>query len=300
MTPTSAGTAQAPAARSRPRPGAGARLWQWVTGGPGIERSLRRRAALVRLGVLAVFVVVWQVAATLGLIDPLFVATPVRVAAAWVDLATSAQAWGAFEQTVQELLTAFVLGTAAGLGFGVLVSLSRPLRDAYLGPVVFMLSVPKSVFVPFFVLLFGLGRVSASIFGAFSAFFYVAVNFVGGIDLVEDRHRQVARAFGANRRFMFTDVTLPGSLPGLFAALWQGVKHGFGGVLIAELWASHGGIGQLIETYTSLFRAGHVLAITLTVALLAILMGSLWTRLEQRVDWRKSETSATGAGATNG
>lgn len=235
----------------------------------------------------------WQVAAGLGLIDPVFVSTPVRVAAAWIGLARSPDAWAAFGQTGVELLSAFAVGTAAGIAFGVLVSLSRPLRDAYLGPCVFMLSVPKSIFVPFFVLALGIGQVSASAFGAFSAFFYVAVNLIGGADLVEQRHVQVARAFGASDRYVLTDVVLPASLPGLFAALWQGVKHGFGGVIIAELWASQGGIGQQITMYTSLFRSDDVLAITLTVTLFAILIGSLWTRLERRVDWRRTELRST-------
>lgn len=276
------------------------RIRRSVAGGSSAERSLHRRAFLARLGFIAGVIVFWQIAATLQWIDPLFVATPLRVAAAWVDLATDPQVWGNFGQTALELLTAFAVGTSAGVLFGVLVSMSRPLRDAYLGPVVFMLSVPKSVFVPFFILMFGLGQVSASVFGAFSAFFYVAVNLVGGIDLVEDRHKQIARAFGANRRQVLLDVTLPASLPGLFAALWQGVKHGFGGVLIAELWASRGGIGDLIRLYSSLFRSGHVLAITLAVAILAILLGTIWTDLERRVDWRRTESAATTAVGTGG
>ncbi len=275
-------TAEATGARNR------SLRWILASDGPN-ERSLQRRAALIRAAAVLAFLAAWQLTASAGLVDPLFVSTPARVAGAMVDLARSPGWWDAFGQTLSELLTAFVVGTLGGVAVGGAMALSRPLRDAYLGPIEFMLSVPKSVFVPFFILLFGLGMISAAAFGAFSAFFYVVVNLMGGIDLVEDHQRRVAYAYGAGRLQVLTDVVLPASLPGLFAALWQGVKHAFGGVLIAELWASRGGIGQLIELYTSQFRAGHVLAITLVVALLAILMGSLWTRMERAVDWRRFE-----------
>lgn len=257
--------------------------------------SLRQRSAMGRLVVVVLFLAVWQVAAQSGMVDPLYVATPLAVARAMVDLAGDATTWAAFGQTGIELLTAFVVGTGVGLAFGAVLGLSKTLRAAYVAPLMFLLSVPKSVFVPVFVLLFGIGRTSASAFGAFSAFFYVVINLVGGVDLVEDRHRRVARAFAASRWATVTQVVVPASLPGVFAALWQGVKHAFGGVLIAELWASRGGIGQLIVLYTSNFKADHVLAITLVVAVVAVVAGSLWSRLEKRMDWRSREFARTGA-----
>lgn len=275
----------------RLRRDAGALALPSVTGG----WSLRRQGALGRLAVVLLVLLVWQLAAQTGLVDPLYVATPIAVAKAMVDLAGDGSTWVAFGQTGSELLTAFVVGTGVGLAFGALLGLSKTLRAAYVAPALFLLSVPKSVFVPVFVLLFGIGRTSASAFGAFSAFFYVVINLVGGVDLVEDRHRQVARAFAASRWETVTQVVVPASLPGVFAALWQGVKHAFGGVLIAELWASRGGIGQLIVLYTSNFKADHVLAITLVVAVVAVAAGSLWSRLEKRMDWRSREFARTGA-----
>jgi ABC-type nitrate/sulfonate/bicarbonate transport system permease component len=249
---------------------------------------------LIRLAVVIVFLAAWQILAGTGVIDKLYVSTPIDVVRAMGDLASDPGTWVAFGQTGQELGLAFVYGTVAGFAVGVGLGLSGVLRRAYLGPLVFMLSVPKSVFVPIFVLIFGLGRTSATSFGAFSAFFYVVVTLVGGIGLVEDRHIQVARAYGAGPIARIRHVVLPGSLPGIYAALWQGVKHAFGGVLIAELWASQGGIGQLIVLYTSNLQSDHVLAITLVVALIAILLGSLWSRLERRMDWRREVNRPVG------
>lgn len=57
------------------------------------------------------------------------------------------------------------------------------------------------------------------------------VNVVGGVDLVEPKHRRVAHAFGASRWATFRGGIAPAALPGIFAALWYGIKQAFLGVL---------------------------------------------------------------------
>lgn len=249
--------------------------------------GLAKRPAVIRFALVFGFLAIWQALSQTEVIDSMYVSTPIDVAKAMGDLATQQSTWSAFQQTGIELLSAFFYGTVAGFIVGGAIGMSKVLRAAYLGPILFVLSIPKSVFVPIFVLILGLGRTSASAFGAFSAFFYVVVSLIGGIDLVEDRHLRVARAFGAGTKDRIAHVVIPASLPGVYAALWQGVKHAFGGVLIAELWASQGGIGQLVVLYSSTFKADHVLALTLTVAVVAIVLGSIWTGLERRMDWRQ-------------
>ena len=169
-------------------------------------------------------------------------------------------------------------------------------RDAFYGPALFLLSVPKSIFIPVFMVFFGINIQTAIYYGAFSGFVYVLVNVVGGFDLVEERHVKVAHAYRANLRYRITDVVLPASLPGVFTGIWYGIKQGLQGVLIFELFVSVGGLGELITFYTNALRADRVFALILGVSLVAILAGSGWTALEKRLSrWRP--TSADGATA---
>lgn len=274
--------------------------WLEKVAGRPLVRSTRAKALIVRSFALLGALVAWEVAARAHWIDPFFVSTPSAVLRAMVDLGADPVARNALQETGLVLGAAFVIGTAAGILVGVALGLSKLLREAYLKPVLFLLSTPKSVFLPIIIILLGIGNVSSAAFGAFSAFFYVVVNVIGGVGLVEERHRRVAKAFRAGRWQTFTEVIAPAALPGLFAALWHGVKHAFVGVMIAELFASTEGIGYLIRVYTTNFDTAHLLAVVLLVSLAAIAAGSLWNQVEARMTrWRGSGhgTSLQEAGA---
>jgi ABC-type nitrate/sulfonate/bicarbonate transport system permease component len=269
------------------------------SGRPAAQK-LAVRASLIRTLIIVGIVVIWDLVVRVGLVDRLFLTGPLDVVKAVGALAADPAARAAFGSTGVSIVVAFIVGTTAGMVAGALLGASKLLRAAYLSPLLFVLSTPKSIFMPIFVLIFGISGTSAAAFGAFEAFFYVIVNVLGGIELVEDRHLRVARAFRAGRFHKYVDVIGPAALPGLFAALWYGVKHAFLGVLIAQLWASRGGIGDLIRTYSATLRTDYVLAVVLVITLASIFAGAMWTRVEERLNkWRGSRgvSVATGIAA---
>jgi ABC-type nitrate/sulfonate/bicarbonate transport system permease component len=246
-----------------------------------------RTAVILRTLILVGLVGLWALAVHWRWVDPHFVPSPWSVVTAAVDLVQDPAALEAFRQTGASILAAFVIGCSAGILAACVIAASPLLREALSAPISFVLSTPKSIFLPVFTLIFGLGGASAAAFGAFESFFYVVINVLGGLALVEERHLRVARAFGAKRTHRYVDVILPSALPGIFAALWYGIKHAFLGVMIAQLWASDGGIGPLMRTYSSALRTDYVLAIVLLITLVAVIAGIAWSAAEQRLSrWR--------------
>jgi ABC-type nitrate/sulfonate/bicarbonate transport system permease component len=259
-------------------------------------QRLADKALVTRVLVLAVCVAIWDLVVRVGLVDPLFLAPPGKVVLAVGDLFSQSSVITAFAQTGQSILIAFVIGAGAGMVIACLMGASETVRTAYLTPMTFILSTPKSIFLPVCTLIFGISGTSAAAFGAFEAFFYVVVNVLGGLELVDDRHVRVARAFRASRRHLYADVIVPSALPGIFAALWYGIKHAFLGVMIAQLWASQGGIGSLIRNYSAQLKTQYVLAIVLVITVVAVFAGAMWTLVETRMNrWRGAGAGATAA-----
>ena len=60
-----------------------------------------------------------------------------------------------------------------------------------------MFAVPLIVFLPLFILFFGIGMESEIAFGATYAFFPIVLNTIGGISQVDPRFVTVARSMGA-------------------------------------------------------------------------------------------------------
>lgn len=259
---------------------------QWLSD-DGVDRTMASRAFRIRVAAIAALLAGWQVGTGLGIIDPFYVSSPLEIGTAAASLLSDSEALRSLGQTARSVMFAFTIGTSFGIACGTILGLSQTLRKAYAAPLTTLLSVPKSIFLPLFILMFGIGPTASAAFGAFSAFFYVAVIMLGGVQMLELQHRRLATAYAAPRRLYFADIVVPVALPGVILALWHGLKRAFGGVMIAELFASRGGIGQLIRGYANSFQPDYVIAIVLLASTAAVLLGNVWTGLERRFSsWR--------------
>lgn len=251
-----------------------------------------RNALICRIAVVVVFLALWEVLSRLGIIDQSFASKPSSILRAIGELTTTGDVRTAIAQTLLALLVAFAGGTVTGVAVGLVLGLVPLLREAFLPVVMLLLGIPKSVFLPILVLFLGLGTAPGIAFGALLAFLYVTINVVGGVDLVEKKYYDVATAFGASAWRRFVDVILPAAAPGLFAGLWHGLRSGFNGVLIAQLFVSTVGIGNLVHIYANNFQTDRALALEVVIAVVVIVAGSGWSSIETRLTrWREGEVA---------
>lgn len=261
------------------------------TSGEGGGQSSRRRSlspAWITYGILVAVFIAWEAFAALGAVDPRFLPPPSRIAAGVVALGAEPAVRTALAETAYALIISFIIGAGIGLVVGMLLGLNRLLRDAFLPMVIQLLGIPKSVFLPLFILAFGLGHGPGIAFGVLLSSIQVIITVVGGIDSIDKVHYQMARAYGASGLSIFGHVVLPGAAPGIFAGLWHGLRNAFVGVVVAQLFVSSIGVGYLVRTYTATFRTADALALIFFVALVVILVGNAWGALERRLSrWRE-------------
>jgi len=274
-------------------------LQEAIQAKPSGGRIRRRRRSSptahrwVLLAVVIGLLVVWEIASRLEWVNPMFVSRPTEIVAALPDVFGDDNAVDALETTGQAIWWAVVYAVVAGIVGGYLIGSVQLLRDAFYGPLNFIMGIPKSIFIPIFLLVFGINTEASIYYGAFSGFIYVIINVVSGLDLVEERHMLVARAYSASWWHRVRDIVLPASTPGVFAGIWYGIKNGLQGVLIFELFISVGGLGSLIKTYTNRLEIDRVFVVVLGVSLVAIVLGEIWSAIERRLSrWRPSATAA--------
>ena len=118
-------------------------------------------------------------------------------------------------------------------------------------------AVPLVVFLPLFILFFGIGVESKIAFGAAYAFFPIALNTIGGISQVDPRFVTVARSMGASERQLFRRVLLPAALPVIATGLRIGCTIGFLSILGSEMIAGLRGLGSRIVTLAEGMNTGR-------------------------------------------
>ncbi len=255
--------------------------------------SLDAKARIIQAAILVIVLLVWQIASMTGLLDQDLMPSPVDLVANAVQLFGAGETWSAIGKSGLAIVFAFIFGTGIGIVGGFVFGLVPALKDAFFPVVLFFMSTPKSIFIPIFLLIFGLSSTTPIAYASFATFFYVCVNVVGGVGLVQQKHLRVVDAYRGKWWQRIADVILPASTPGVFAAIWYGIKHSVFEVLVIELYISTGGIGSLIQQFSSSFQPGKVLALVLFVVIISVLLGTLWNRLETRLDrWRPEHGTA--------
>jgi ABC-type nitrate/sulfonate/bicarbonate transport system permease component len=257
-------------------------------------RSPIKSANLTITAILLVAIGLWESAVRLGILDKSFFPAPTEIISVVPGMFGQPMVTNALRNTGVAMLYTIVYGIGLGIILGYAMGFSRVLRDAFLGPVLFLLAAPKSIFIPIFLLIFGIHQRTAIMYGIFSGFMYVIVNIVAGFDLIEQRHLNIGRAFGAGRLSQIRHIIFPPSLPGLFTGIWYGLKNGVDGILILELFISVTGLGQLMNAYSNDLKTANVYAIIFFFTIVSILLGSCWSMIERRLTkWRPNAISSS-------
>jgi NitT/TauT family transport system permease protein len=178
---------------------------------------------------------------------------------------------------------ALALGVPCGLLMGVVRPVGRVARVYF----DLLIALPTAALVPLVILTFGISIVSSAVIVFVFSVPFIAMNAYGGVRDVPPRLYEMARAFDAPWRHVFTRVVLPGALPMILAGTRYGLSRAFVGLIIAELLLSPFGLGRLIMTARSMFEHDRMFATVLWTLLLAAGVLALLGRLETRLlRWR--------------
>jgi len=186
-----------------------------------------------------------------------------------------------------EVVLAFVIAVPAGIAAGFAIAESRYWGEV-LKPIVFLVfSIPKTVFLPMFILAFGITFGQKVAFGVFSTVFIVLISSFAAIEAVKSDHVRVARAYGASGLQIAMRVYLPAMAPILLEAVRIAMIFNLTGVLLAEMYASRAGLGQLIANWGENFMLKELLAGILLISAMAVLFNEAVRWFEARCEhWR--------------
>ena len=185
--------------------------------------------------------------------------------------------------TLQGLAMAFLLSTAVGLVGGVFLGLRGDWGGA-LAPVLYALySMPKVALYPIFLLVFGLELSSRVAFAWFHGVFPMLLLTMEGVREVDRVYLKVARAYRVPFWKQLRHVILPAAVPSIVVALRISFSLTFIGLIVGEMFSSHGGLGFELMRSMSLLQVNHLLALLILILFLALAPAFLFMAWERRV-----------------
>src|SRR5215475_4174766 len=123
---------------------------------------------LARFAITVALFALWELLSRTGLVNPRLLPSATDTLATLGDLLQRASVRNDLMVTATEVVVAFVIAVPFGCLIGYLIAEYRYFADVVKPLLFFAFSIPKSIFLPMFILVFGVGFAEKVGFGFFS------------------------------------------------------------------------------------------------------------------------------------
>ncbi len=252
--------------------------------GAGFAPKVGRFAGWIAL-VLAIGV--WQLAGSIGLVNSLFLPTPVATVRAIYQLALSGALWQHLSWSIMRIGSGWILGTLAGVIVGFAIGLSSLARGVGITFISALFPIPKIALLPLLILWLGIGEEPKIATIALGVFFSTAISVYSGVDAVPRNLIRMAQSFNVPFRSIVIRVIWPGALPSILAGFRITASIALLLVVSAEMIGAQFGIGAFVLQAGNLMQTDQLLAGVVILSLFGLAVGRLINWLEMRLlHWR--------------
>lgn len=247
------------------------------------QRFTENTTVLGLIGVV-IFLLIWELTAALGLLNPVFTSRPTVWGARLFELLTTPEL-GIYEHTMATLLVlgiGLLLAVVTGIPLGILTGWFKIMNRLSAPMVTVIYGVPYIALLPIIIIWFGIGDVSRILIVFWAAFFPILINTTAGVSNVDPGLVRVGRAFCASQWQLFRTVITPGSVPYVVAGLRLAIGRAIVAAIVAEFFMASRGLGYFINARSNaLDSASSFAGLVLLSALGLVLVGGV-ARFEGR------------------
>lgn len=202
--------------------------------------------ASTQLGILIGFLVLWETAARLRIIDPFFWSQPTKIWKTALIFFTTGSAFTDITHTFRSTILGFILGTAAGGMLGLSFWWSRNYALIVQPYVICLESMPKLALAPLVILVFGMGLASKVAIATALTLVVSTLTAYAGVQAVDKDQERLFYALGASRRQVFIKLVVPSCVPWIISILRVNIGLALTGAIVGEFIASQHGLGKTI------------------------------------------------------
>jgi len=246
----------------------------------GLKRE-KRVVLTWQIGIILLFVALWEIASRFYWIDPLIFSSPARIIESLVSQFANGSMFTHLSVTLFETILGFIIGTIGGIIIATaLWSSSRfsKIMDPYL---VVLNAMPKVALGPIIIVVLGPSYSSIIMMGFLISVIVTTLVVYSAFTGVDENYLKVLKSFGATRRQCFKEAVFPSAIPTMISTLKVNVGLSWVGVIVGEYLVSKEGLGYLIIYGFQVFDFTLVMSSLVIIAVLAAVMYKLVEKLEK-------------------
>jgi NitT/TauT family transport system permease protein len=246
---------------------------------------------LIGTYLIILFIAVWQVIPSLGLVNSTFVpafSTVIKEGAQMGVLKILAHVC----ISLKRIIVGFFYAAVVALPLGFILSGGLPRVSQFIRPLItFLQQIPPYILYPVFALLIGTGERSIEMVIFWSVFFPLLITTIAGVQTLDQKLLRAAKTMSCSGLRLFFKVILPGTLPSLLSGIRAGLTMAFLMLIGAEGMGADSGIGWLIINSQKLGWIPRVYFGALLACVVGFLLNLATGRIEKVfVDWKPAAT----------
>ncbi|MBQ7323081.1 MAG: ABC transporter permease [Clostridia bacterium] len=238
---------------------------------------------IARVAILGVFLLIWELSATLEWVNPFITSSPSRILTSIGDLYTNGTLFYHVGTTLGETLIGFALAVVLGYSIALLLWWNEPLRRILEPYFVVLNALPKIALGPLIIIWCGTGSASIILMTLLIGLIVAILNMLSGFMATDENKLLLMRSMGASKLCILTKLVIPSSLPNFIAMLKINVGMAWIGSIMGEYIVSKAGIGYLIVYGGQVFKLDLVMSAVFILCVLAAAMYALVALLERLV-----------------
>ena len=245
------------------------------------QKTNKMLVLALRISILAIFILSWEVLARLNIIDAFLMSMPSKIILTIKDLFLTGELLTHISTTLLETVLGFLIATVLGTLIALILWWSEFLRKVLEPYIVVLNSLPKIALGPIIIVWFGAGTKSIVFMAVIITIIVTIITMQNGFLATEKSKILLMNSLGATKMQTLLKLVLPASLPTFVSCLKINVGMAWIGSIMGEYLVSKQGIGYLIVYGGQVFRLDLVMASTVILCALAGVMYALIAILDR-------------------
>lgn len=208
----------------------------------------------------AVLLIIWQLSASLELINVVWFPAPLTIVMALYEMGESGELWEHIGVTAMRVYSGFLLGSLIGTVMGSITGYSRTSHRLFDPMLQALRNIPGLAWSPLYLLWFGIFEESKIALISTAVFFPVYLTLSAGITQVDRRYLEVGMIFEFDAKSQITRIIFPAAIPAWITGLRNGMGSGWTVAVAAELMGASSGLGFLMYDAQQVSRADIIIA----------------------------------------
>lgn len=232
---------------------------------------------------VAVLILIWQILFSVSSYNKALFPSPKMAFDALLEMIENGRLFENIRTSMYRFAVGYSISVVSAVILGLILG-RIPKVFQYVNPVLQLLRpISPTAWMPFIVLLFGIGDVPAIVIIFIAAFFPVLLSTVAAVGNIDPIYLKVSKNFGIKQPALTWKVIFPAAFPQIANGIHLAIGTAWIFLVAGEMIGAQSGLGYQIIDARNNIRADILLATILVIGVIGILLDGILKIIEKAV-----------------